>query len=63
MSRQSKDEYILPTGEIIAVSCAEQPPRSAMLYNGYNYDTQEWWYKGAKDTRTIEELQASMMSA
>lgn len=61
--RTSKDIYRTPTGELVAVSCDEQPPHGATLWSGYDYDKQCWMFEGARDTRTLEELRASMAHA
>jgi len=58
--RTSSDEYILPSGEIIAVNQTTEPPLNAKLYNGYDYVNQYWVFKGQRDTRTLEQLKASL---
>ena len=63
--RMSADEYILPSGEIVAVEpnvSAEVQVLypNAKLWNGYNYERQEWVFKGQKDIRTLAELKASL---
>lgn len=58
--RTSKDIYRLRTGELVAVSPSEQPPHGATLWSGYDYTAQCWVYEGKRDTRTLEELRASM---
>ena len=59
--RTSKDEYKLLTGEIVAISQSEQPPEGARIWNGYDYEKQCWIFNGEHDTRTLEELKASLM--
>lgn len=59
MSRTSKDEWKLPGGEIVALSQDEMPPAGEIVWNGYDYEKQEWVYNGKKDTRSIEELRAA----
>lgn len=59
--RMSKDEYILPNGEIIALSQDKQPPKDAKIYNGFDYKNQCWIFEGKKDNRTIKELEESLM--
>ena len=56
MSRTSHDIYKLPSGELVPVSCDQAPPENSTLWNGYDYDKQEWFYQGQKDTRTIEQI-------
>lgn len=46
MSRVSNDEYKEVDGVRI-------------LWNGYDYDKQYWVFEGKRDTRTLEELQAT----
>jgi len=58
--RTSKDEYVLLTGEIVAVSQSEQPPQGARIWNGYDYQKQFWVHEGERDTRTLEELRATL---
>lgn len=58
MSRISKDEYKL-NGESIFIGGMDEVPEGAELWSGYNYDKQEWWFNGKKDTRTLEELRAN----
>lgn len=60
--RTSKDEYILPGGEIVALSQDEQVPENAKIYNGYDYHNQCWMFEGKKDVRTLEQLQDSVDS-
>lgn len=60
MSRQSCDQYKLATGELVNVSTMEEPPQGAVLWNGYDYDKQYWVHEGKRDTRTVEELRASL---
>jgi len=56
--RTSKDEYILPSGEIITLSQDQQVPENAKIYNGYDYQNQCWIFKGEKDNRTIDEIKS-----
>lgn len=49
MTRISNDEYRTVDGV-------------RKLWSGYDYEKQEWVYEGKKDTRTLEELQASINS-
>lgn len=64
MSRVSCDQYRLPNG--IIVNCTSAAIESEILkdggtlWNGYDYRKQEWVYQGKKDTRTLEELRASL---
>lgn len=58
--RTSKDEYILEDGTIVSISQMERPPQGARIYNGYDYEKQYWVFKGERDTRTLEELKASL---
>lgn len=60
MSRTSKDEYVLPTGEHIFVGGQDTVPAGATLWNGYDYGKQEWIYQGKRDTRSLEELRAAI---
>lgn len=60
MSRISKDVYRTPTGELVAVGGHEQAPHGATLWTGYDYDRQCWIYEGERDTRTLEQLRASI---
>jgi len=58
--RTSKDEYRTLDGHIVVVSQDEKPPINSKIWNGYDYDKQEWIYKGEKDTRTIQELRSEI---
>lgn len=58
--RTSKDQYKLPSGEIVSISQMERPPQGAVIWNGYDYQNQVWVFQGKKDTRTLEELKASI---
>lgn len=64
MSRTSCDQYKLPNGIIVNITKAEHLDHvlkdGATLWNGYNYDTQQWYHNGAPDTRTLEELTEAM---
>lgn len=59
MSRTLNDVYKLANGQLIEVGQNEQAPPLAKLWHGYDYNNQYWVYEGEKDTRTLEELQAS----
>lgn len=58
--RISKDEYKLLSGELVEVGGMDEVPEGATLWNGYNYKTQEWWFEGKKDVRTLEQLREDM---
>ena len=58
--RTSKDLYKLITGEIIELNQNQEPPAGSTLFTGYDYNAQRWMYQGKPDTRTLEELQASI---
>jgi hypothetical protein len=57
----SCDQYRLPNGLI--VNCTSEAIEEQIkqdggkLWNGYDYEKQEWVYHGKKDTRTLEDLQ------
>ena len=59
MSRTSKDEWKLPDGSILALTQDQEPPAGAIVWNGYDYEKQEWVFEGKKDTRTLEEIRAA----
>ncbi len=61
--RTSKDEYKLPTGEVVALSQNEQPPTGARIWNGYDYQRQYWVRNGERDTRTLEQLRSDIAKA
>ena len=54
--RTSKDIYRLASGQFLAVSQSEQPPKGSKLWQGYDYERQYWVFEGKQDTRTLEEL-------
>jgi hypothetical protein len=54
--RTSKDEYIFSNGVKILVSCDEKPPAGAKLFNGFDYQNQQWVHNGVKDIRTLVQL-------
>ena len=63
--RTSKDEYINPLGQLIQLGQSEQSldfikANGLKIYNGYDYVNQCWVHNGERDTRTIEELRASI---
>lgn len=62
MNRLSCDQYKLPTGTVVNVPTAEILTEvikdGGILWNGYDYENQEWIFRGKKDVRTLEELQA-----
>ena len=45
---------------LVSVDQTNEAPEGSQLFTGYNYNTQEWYFKGKPDTRTLEELKASM---
>jgi len=55
--RTSNDEYRLPDNTIISINQNTQPPKNAVIWNGYDYQNQYWVLQGKRDTRTLEELQ------
>lgn len=59
MTRVSKDEYKLPTGESVFIGGMDTVPEGAVLWNGYDYSKQEWVHQGKKDVRTLEELRTA----
>lgn len=63
MTRTSRDQYKLETGEMIEVSGIERAPKGATLWNGYNYTTQQWYHNGTPDIRTLEQLREEMYAA
>lgn len=46
MTRVSSDQYKMVDGVRV-------------LWNGYDYEKQFWVFEGKRDTRTLEELQAT----
>ena len=34
--------------------------KDGILWNGYDYEKQEWVFEGKKDTRTLGELRAAI---
>lgn len=44
--RTSKDIYKTKDNKVLAVSCNEQPPATAKLFNGYDYKNQSWVKNG-----------------
>jgi hypothetical protein len=59
--RTSKDIWLLLSGELIALSQDEKPPQGATVWNGYDYALQCWIFEGRRDTRSIEELRATVL--
>lgn len=65
MSRTSCNQYRLPSGVIVndqndPAIIDEIVKDGGVLWNGYDYEAQHWVHQGAKDTRTLEELRASL---
>ena len=58
--RTSKDVYKLPDGTIVALSQDQAPPEGSVIWNGYDYRNQYWVLDGKRDTRTLEELRATL---
>lgn len=63
--RTSRDVYKNALGALIQLSQNEQSrefiaAHGLTLWSGYDYDRQEWVHEGKKDTRTLEELRASI---
>lgn len=59
--RTSHDQYkFTADGPIVYVPQTVEPPENAFLWNGYDYEKQEWIFEGKKDTRTLEELRATI---
>lgn len=58
--RTSKDIWILPNGEKVSIDQMTEPPTGATVYDGYDYEKQCWMYHGEKDTRTIEQIRATI---
>lgn len=58
--RISKDLYKLENGVIVSVGQNETAPINSKLWCGYDYVAQLWVFEGKKDTRTLEELKASI---
>ncbi len=56
--RTSNDEYKLCNGSIVSLNQNTEPPKGAVIWNGYDYENQCWIYQGEKDTRTLEQLRA-----
>lgn len=54
--RTSCDQYKLSTGELVNVSQMHTPPEGAVIWNGYDYEKQQWIFEGKPDTRTLEQL-------
>lgn len=61
MSRMSCDQYRTVDGKVVEVSGMDRPPVGAILWNGYDYNKQEWVFEGKKDTRSLEQLQAATL--
>ena len=64
MSRQSCDQYKLPSGIIVNApqSVIEEVIKDGgVLWNGYDYQRQFWVFHGERDTRTLEELRSAMV--
>jgi hypothetical protein len=57
--RTSCDQY-MHEGQIINVSPSDEAPEGSTLWNGYDYTKQYWVFEGKRDTRTLEELQATL---
>jgi hypothetical protein len=55
--RTSNDQYKLSNDSIISIGQSTQPPKGAVIWNGYDYKNQYWVFEGKKDTRSLEELQ------
>ena len=51
-------KFILPYSQRMRTSSDEY--RNGKLWNGYDYDKQEWVFEGKKDTRTLEEIQEAV---
>lgn len=64
MSRSSCDQYRLPSGIVVNCTSAKIEQEilkdGGVLWNGYDYQKQEWVFEGKKDMRTLEELRASI---
>lgn len=58
--RTSANQYRLLDGQIVTAHDIAELPSGAKLWNGYDYEQQFWVYKGERDTRTLEELRASI---
>ena len=61
--RTSKDICKLPDGRLMEVDHTTDRPENAVIWNGYDYDKQQWIYNGKKDTRTLEELRLGIKEA
>lgn len=61
--RTSKDIYRLKNGDLVAIDQVTEPPEGSHLYTGYNYDLQEWWFRGEKDTRSFDEISNTIAEA
>lgn len=59
--RTSSDIYKLKNGKFVAIDQNKKPPKDSKLWSGYNYNLQEWWFKGRKDIRTLKELRKAMV--
>ena len=60
--RKSNDVYKMPNGELIEINQMTQPPENAKLWQGYDYEKQEWVFNDKKDIRTLEELKANLIN-
>ena len=62
--RTSCDQYKLPKGQVVNAPTEDIKQEilkdGGILWKGYDYDNQYWVFEGKRDTRTLEELQASI---
>ncbi len=63
--RTSRDTYKNPLGQFIQLKQSDQSidfieKHNLKLWNGFDYQAQKWIFEGKEDTRTLEELQASL---
>jgi len=54
--RTSNDIYRKKDGSFISINQNTEPPKDAVIWNGYDYQNQYWVFNGEKDNRTLKDL-------